>query len=327
MGRGFFFDTAHTREVHHGGMRLFVLLAVALAACTPSSSPPPAAQAPVPAAPPAASAPAPQPQLPAAEPAAPTLRQFRRQAETACAAAAREVNAYPLAGDPLRDDATAQDRRAAVAHYRAMAGAWRKVAEDLWVFGLPDEKAGELLITRVDTVAQYSQQTAEFLDDGDLPTAQAAVAAVEESLRNADAIARRIGMTPISECGLKVRRLSGVTPVPVDAFDFDFDAGAVSAGPTRFVMRNRGRERHQLFVVRLRNGGTLAEAIRADRAGQTPSQFLAGDGDVSPVALPGGRTTVDVRLRQGAYGLVCFVASPDGTPHAYKGMATEIFVE
>jgi hypothetical protein len=79
-------------------------------------------------------------------------------------------------------------------------------------------------------------------------------------------------------------------------------------------------------VVRLRQPGTLDDALRADREGQLPGSFLADGGTVSPVVRPGERTSVDVKLRAGSYGLLCFVASPDGTPHAFKGMAVEISV-
>lgn len=309
-------------------MRWIALLTVALAACTPTgtpSPPPTAAGASAAAVAPAASEPAAR-QLPAAEPTRPTLQAFRARAEQACVAAARQVQATPLRGDPLRDGATGADRQAAVAHYRAMAGAWTTAANDLFTFGMPAHKGARNLITALDTVAQYSQQTAEFLSGGDLPTAQAGVAAVDDAFADADRIARRLGMSPVSQCGEHRLRLRRATRVRVNAYDFGFEVGSVSSGPTKFVLRNSGTERHHLFVVRLRSAGTLGEAIRADRAGENPGAFLLGQGNVSPVARPGERVTVDVRLRSGSYGLLCFVASPDGTPHAYKGMAAEISV-
>lgn len=309
-------------------MRWIALLAVALAACTPTGTPSPAptaAGASAAAVTPAASQP-PAPQLPAVEPTRPTLQAFRARAEDACAAAARKVQAAPLRGDPLRDGATAADRRAAVAHYRAMAGAWTTVADDLFTFGMPAHKGGRKLVTALDTVAQYSQQTAEFLGGGDLPTSQAGVAAVDDAFAAADRIAARLGMPPVSQCGEDRLRLRNPTRVRVNAYDFGFEVGPVSSGPTRFVLHNSGTERHHLFVVRLRGAGTLGEAVRADRAGQDPGAFLLGQGNVSPVARPGERSTVDARLRSGSYGVLCFIASPDGTPHAYKGMAAEISV-
>ena len=310
---------------HHGGMRWIVVIAVMVAAC--SSPPPPATPSPSPAPATPGVAESEAPQLPAAEPVVPSRQEFVARAEQACRTVARRMQRVPLAGDPLAESATAADRNAAIAHYQERAGAWTAAADDLWAFGLPKpRKVPERLITALDTVAQYSQQTAEFFSASDLPTAQAGVGAVADAVDDADAIARRLGMTPFSECGLRQRRLEDARRVPVQALDFDFSVAAAQAGPARFVVRNAGQERHHLFVVRLAAAGTLAEALRADRAGESPGALLRGKGAVSPVAVPGERATLDVVLRPGAYGLLCFLASPDGTPHAYKGMSAEILV-
>lgn len=313
-------------------MRWIALLVVAVAACT--SAPP----APAPAPAPPAATPAPTPaqearakqtpdELPAAEPTPPSLREFRARAVATCTEARRVLRASPLQGDPLRDGATQADLQAAVAHYRARSAAWTAAADDLWNFGLPKRPAAQSLITALDTAAQYSQQAAEFLTAQDFPTAQAAVAAVDDAMKEADAVARRLNIPPPSGCDRPTVRLPGARKRAVDAFDFGFAVAEGGPGPTRFVLRNTGEERHHLFVVRLRNAGTVLDAVRADRAGEPPGQFLAGAGKVSAVAHPGERATVDINLRPGSYALLCFVASRDGTPHAYKGMATEISVE
>jgi plastocyanin len=46
------------------------------------------------------------------------------------------------------------------------------------------------------------------------------------------------------------------------------------------------------------------------------------------MAAPGGadEEVVTFDLQPGTYGLVCFVPSADGTPHAMLGMATQITV-
>lgn len=309
-------------------MRWIALLVVAVIGCTSPPPPPAATPAPTPA--PGAAPPRGQAtpdELAAAEPQAPSLREFRTRAAATCTASRRLLRRAPLLGDPLREGAGPADLRAAVAHYQARSAAWTAAADDLWTFGLPKNPAALKLITALDTAAQYSQQTAELLTAQDLPTAQAGVAAVEDAMKDADAVARRLNIPPPSECERSVVRLDGARPRAVDAFDFGFDVADVDPGPTRFVLRNRGEERHHLFVVRLRTAGTVLDAVRADRAGEPPGQFLAGAGKVSPVARPGEQATVDIDLRPGSYALLCFLASPDGTPHAYKGMAAEIFVD
>jgi hypothetical protein len=197
----------------------------------------------------------------------------------------------------------------------------------LFEFGLPRRRAGQDLITALDTVAQYSKQVADFLDAGDAAGAQSALGATDEALRQANRIARRLDLGPLESCGFSPRLLRNTRRVAVTATDFAFEVGAVVPGRTRFVLRNAGREHHQLFVVRLRAPGTLNAAVQADRDGGEPGQFLARRSTVSDVAAPGGRARADLDLRPGSYGLLCFVASVDGTPHAYKGMAIEISVQ
>jgi len=214
-----------------------------------------------------------------------------------------------------------------VAHYRAMSAAWTAAAERLWEFGVPRRPVGQRLVSAFDVVASYAGQTADYLADGDDATAQLALGALDGALRDADRLAKRMGLPPLEQCDDSPRRLRGATRVRVTAQDFSFDVrDVVPRGPVRFVLRNRGGEAHQLAVVRLRQSGTLSDALRADREGDDPGRYLRGRGRSSVRVLPGGRATLDVRLRPGPYALICFVASPDGTPHAFKGMATEVAV-
>ena len=265
--------------------------------------------------------------LAAADPAAPTLHAFRREATRACATARAQVETAALRGDPLRAGVRQRDIRAAIGHFRAAATAWTQAAGRLWEFGLPDRRAAQKLITALDTWAQYSQQTADFLQSGERASAQAALGAADAARRDVNRIARLIGMPAVEECGRTPPTLRNPRREPVTAADFTFGVGAVGPGPTRFVLRNDGDEDHQLTIIRLRSPGTVDDAVRQDRADGNPARFLRGVPRTSRVVGAGQRGRLDVRLRPGPYALVCFVASPDGTPHAYKGMATEIFVE
>ena len=311
-----------------GAMRLIgaLVIVVLLGACTAADPPIASRTPPSPAATSRPSSPASPSSLAAAEPAPPTLAQFRRQAKLACRAAGATIARAPLRGDPLSTSARPADVRAAIGYYRTSATAWATAAGQLWEFGLPERRAAEKLITTLDTIGQYSQRVAEFLQQGDQPSAQGALGAADSALQEANRIARVIGIGSLEDCGRTVTRLRDPQPQRVRATDFAFSVGAVPKGQVRFVLHNDGLEDHQLFVVPLRASGTLADAVREDRAGGRPGAFLAGEGVSSPVVRPGQRARLDVRLRPGPYGLVCFVASEDGTPHAYKGMATEIFV-
>ena len=295
-----------------------------VAACVPGGqAPDPSAAPPTPS---VASEAAPG-QLPAAEPQLPSLPEFRAQAAQACAEATATINAVPLRGDPLHPSARPADRKAALRQLRASAAAWTKAAGDLWDFGLPERGVGERLITALDTLAQYTHQTAELLQAGDNGGAQAGLDAIDDATRKADRIAKRLGIGRLAECGVTLARLPAPRRVRVGAEDFFFEIDEVRRGPTRFVVRNRGSEPHQLTVVRLAESGALDDAVRADRRREDPAPFLGRGRAVSRIVDPGERTTLDVRLPPGPYGLLCFVASEDGTPHAYKGMAQEVFVE
>ena len=264
--------------------------------------------------------------LAAAEPELPSLSAFRRRAQQACATATAAIASNPLRGDPLRPQARGADVHAAVAHYRAAAAAWTAAAGDLWDFGIPKQKVGQKLITALDTLAQYDHQAAELLRSGDSGGAQAALGAVHAATNEADRFAQRLGIGRLQDCGPPRPSIRRSRPVAVTAQDFSFSAEDVAAGPTRFVLTNAGREPHHLFVVRLAQAGTLNEAVRADRRQSSPGEFLRRQSAVSVTADPGTTTALDMRLKPGPYGLLCFVASEDGTPHAYKGMALEIDV-
>ena len=297
---------------------LLILMVAVLVACEPAPAPQTGAS-------PTAPAAAGQPQLPAAEPTEPSLEAFRQRAVQVCAQAREAIAAVPLRGDPLRPDAGPGDVSAAVAHYSAVANAWSRGANELYEFGLPADPIGGSFVTALDVLALRADEAAAALEAGEAPVAQGSVAVTEDARRTADQIGRDLGIGPLDDCGSRSRR-AGARRVDVTAEDFVFSVGPLQRGRTRFVLRNEGQEEHHLFVVRLRRPGTLLDAVRADRAGKPPGAFLSDDGSVTATISPGGRSTVDVRLRRGAYGLLCFVASPDGTPHAYKGMAAEVVV-
>ena len=302
--------------------RLLVLLLIAaVAACDPAPTGP--AEQPS-AAPPDGAA----PQLPAADPVPPSLRAFAAEARAACATAAAILDATPLRGDPLASFAKRRDVRAAVQHYNAAARGWSDAAGALFAFGTPDDGRGQRFIAALDVLAMRSRQVAQALAAGDEEATQSSLAAAEQAVFEADSAGRALGLGPLENCGRTTVRSAGRRRVVVNAVDFEFRLGQdrLPVGATRFVLRNRGTEEHQLFVVPLRQPGTLDAAVAADRRGEPPGPFLAGRGEATAVVRPGERATVDVVLEPGPYGFLCYVASPDGTPHAFKGMALEVMV-
>lgn len=107
--------------------------------------------------------------------------------------------------------------------------------------------------------------------------------------------------------------------VDVVATDYAFDAPAtLDAGRTSFVLTNDGAEVHFLMVVRLVEGINLDTALAAgDPDTVVEQQWESG------LAATGGddEEALTVDLEPGDYGMLCFIPTADGTPHAFVGMA------
>lgn len=93
--------------------------------------------------------------------------------------------------------------------------------------------------------------------------------------------------------------------------------------PGRVVVeaRNEGRERHSVTLARLpEDVPPILEQLRGEsrRSVETVAQVMDRP--------PGTRAAFAVDLAPGRYALLCFVRFPDGTTHAFQGMATEFRV-
>lgn len=110
-------------------------------------------------------------------------------------------------------------------------------------------------------------------------------------------------------------------------YAFEFPT-SIPAGPTSLVLTNEGAEAHFMMVFRVEPGHTMQEALEFEgdpaEAGiitdlQLESGFAAPDGQDEEV--------INADFAPGDYALVCFLPGPDGTPHAFHGMATAFTVE
>ena len=108
--------------------------------------------------------------------------------------------------------------------------------------------------------------------------------------------------------------------VTVHAKEFAFIAPErVAAGTTTFRLVNDGREPHQISILQLTHGKTLAEYVAAIKANQ-PTPWAIGAGGPN-TAGPGQTIEATVTLDPGTYILVCWVPSPGPpVPHMAKGM-------
>ena len=110
--------------------------------------------------------------------------------------------------------------------------------------------------------------------------------------------------------------------VTVEAGDYNFStAPIVPAGRVSFLLKNVGAEPHHAQAARINDGSTLDQVITAFSSPVPDSAFAllgfyGGPGTVDPQATQ----EATVELIPGAYLFLCFVQSPDGTPHLAKGM-------
>ena len=113
----------------------------------------------------------------------------------------------------------------------------------------------------------------------------------------------------------------GATRVDVTATEFAFDIGPVEAGRTSFVLANEGAEAHFLLLVKLAEGVTLEDAL----AGEFAEGMTEGEWETN-IASAGDDEAITFDVEPGTYGLLCFLPTADGTPHAMLGMQREITV-
>jgi hypothetical protein len=113
------------------------------------------------------------------------------------------------------------------------------------------------------------------------------------------------------------------------ARDYSF-AGptTATAGLTELMLENEGAEDHQLALFRLDDGveaGTVLAALGEAgnlEAGREYGEWIAGPNGVSN----GASVSVVTTLEPGQYIVGCLIPSPDGTPHAMKGMLAALTV-
>lgn len=106
-------------------------------------------------------------------------------------------------------------------------------------------------------------------------------------------------------------------------YEFALSQTTFAAGQSiAFELTNTGSEPHEMAIAQLPEGATLEQAFN----GEIPFEEInfvgvgfADPGETGYMAVTG--------LEPGTYTLVCFIPSPDGTPHFVKGMVGEFVVE
>jgi hypothetical protein len=125
---------------------------------------------------------------------------------------------------------------------------------------------------------------------------------------------------------------SAAAPIPnvftvvTEEYGFKLPSTSIPAGLTTIRMVNAGKEMHHIQLFRLTEGKSFADFTAVVQAGgKFPAWVVeAGGPNPSDPTLPNASATL--RLEPGPHVLVCFIPSPDGTPHIARGMIASLDV-
>jgi hypothetical protein len=114
------------------------------------------------------------------------------------------------------------------------------------------------------------------------------------------------------------------------ASDYKFDApDEVPSGMMTVHLVDNGAELHHVAFVELKAGKTMADvqqAMKAMKPDGVPPEWMVDHGGVNASHPGGGMSSATQNLDAGNYALICFIPSPDGTPHFAKGMVRPLTV-
>jgi len=148
---------------------------------------------------------------------------------------------------------------------------------------------------------------------------------MRRSLPAALFVAATLASPPIGDAATASKLLDHPV-VTVHANEFAFTAPtSIAAGTTTFRLVNDGKELHQVSIIQLASGKTLADFVAAAKA-HTPMPWATGVGGPN-AAGPGQTIDATVTLEAGSYVVVCFIPSPgEQMPHMAKGMIRALTV-
>jgi hypothetical protein len=129
----------------------------------------------------------------------------------------------------------------------------------------------------------------------------------------------------IAACAREAAPPPGPNVVTIVATDFAFAMPeTLPPGLTTFRLANTGAEPHHSVLFKLAEGKTVADFQAVAMSEKTP-EWLTLPGSPAAV-MPNDTSNATTMLEPGQYVLVCYVPSPDGTPHIAKGMVRPFVV-
>jgi len=139
-----------------------------------------------------------------------------------------------------------------------------------------------------------------------------------------------------SDGGMADRAARPEASIVVRLMDFSFALDSVvPAGRHTIRVDNAGQEPHDLVMMKLNPGKTVAELLaamnperarRPGQAGEPPpplESLMTGAGGIAAIA-PGMEAFFEANLSPGEYVLLCMATAPDGRSHIEHGMVKQI---
>jgi uncharacterized cupredoxin-like copper-binding protein len=114
--------------------------------------------------------------------------------------------------------------------------------------------------------------------------------------------------------------------VTANEYSFRLSAKTVAPGTVPVTLVNGGHEVHQVMIVRLHDGVTLAQYAEAAHADEAAAGALVDDAGGVNAVDPGSRATGYADLAPGRYAVLCYIPAPDGSNHLHHGMSAELTV-
>ncbi len=100
-----------------------------------------------------------------------------------------------------------------------------------------------------------------------------------------------------------------------------------SAGPTSVTLVNNGEEPHMIDLVPLAENAPSVEKLLKMPQKKAQSFFAGPPTTIEPIKAGETSKPVEVELKPGRYGYVCFYSEKGEKPHAFLGMHGELTVE
>jgi hypothetical protein len=131
---------------------------------------------------------------------------------------------------------------------------------------------------------------------------------------------------PINEEQAAIDPDASRVDVTASEYTFAFPT-ELTTGPSSFVLTNAGAEVHFMVLTQLAEGRTIEEVLAFD-GDPEEAGLVTGVEFESGLAAPGGddEEIITTDLAPGSWAMLCFIPGPDGTPHAFSGMAVPFTV-